>query len=190
MMMITYMYLVLVVCFCTISGIPSNGTSMGVKGERCSDGYTTFHKSCYLLNNQVSSWIEANQMCLMFGGSLIEVDDNEEYSFIQGYLNEHGQEEGILLGAFLTRNKYNSYDSTTEYKSNPGYWMGADSIELPGHWFWIQGKHSVDFTILDSKEINVTDSSCLYFDKKNMYQARNIGCHTLMYSICEKKIPA
>ena len=36
-------------------------------------------------------------MCLMFGGSLIEVDDNEEYSFIQGYLNEHGQEEGIKL---------------------------------------------------------------------------------------------
>ena len=97
---------------------------------------------------------------------------------------------GILLGAFHTRNRYNSYDSTTEYKSDPGYWMGADSIELPGHWFWIQGKNSVDFTILDSKEINVTGSSCLYFDKKNMYQARNIGCHTLMYSICEKKIPA
>ena len=96
----------------------------------------------------------------------------------------------ILLGAFNSRNRYNSYDTTTEYKSDPGYWMGAASIELPGHWFWMQGKRSVDFTIFDSKEINVTDSSCLYFDKKNMYQARNIGCHTLMYSICEKKIPA
>lgn len=33
-------------------------------------------------------------MCLLFGGYLIEVDDTNEYSFIQGYLNEHGQEEG------------------------------------------------------------------------------------------------
>lgn len=31
-------------------------------------------------------------MCLLFGGYLIEVDDTNEYSFIQGYLNEHGQE--------------------------------------------------------------------------------------------------
>lgn len=33
-------------------------------------------------------------MCLLFGGYLIEVDDTNEYSFIQGYLNEHGQGEG------------------------------------------------------------------------------------------------
>lgn len=36
-------------------------------------------------------------MCLLFDGYLIEVDDMNEYSFIQAYLNEHGQEEGICF---------------------------------------------------------------------------------------------
>lgn len=42
-------------------------------------------------------------MCLLFGGYLIEVDDTNEYSFIQGYLNEHGQGEG---SCFIKRTSF------------------------------------------------------------------------------------
>nr|XP_011421928.2 perlucin-like protein [Crassostrea gigas] len=183
------MKLLMVVVFCLayVSDSRASPTTSPDKGTtKCPDGYTRFKESCYLLNNEVTSWIEAYQMCLLFGGYLIEVDDTNEYSFIQGYLNEHGQGEGISLGTYRYQSgSYGRYE-TENRRSYAGYWMGANSIELPGHWFWMKSRKIVDFDIFGKADINVTDSSCLCFDRSNMSQSRNKKCHTQMYSICER----
>ncbi|XP_061186915.1 C-type lectin domain family 7 member A-like [Saccostrea echinata] len=179
------MFIIYLLILGGVHGISVNVTSQTVETKRCSDGYVRFEDSCYLLNNEISSWIEAQQMCILFDGSLIEVDSPEEYTFIQGYLNEHGQQEGKQIHQFTRRDQYgNRYK--LDYDSYAGYWMGGHSMELPGHWFWSKSKQKVDFNIIGSSSINITESSCLSFDKANLFQARNKACHTQMYSICEK----
>lgn len=93
---------------------------------------------------------------------------------------------GISLGTYRYQSgRYGSYE-TENRQSYAGYWMGANSIELPGHWFWMKSRKIVDFDIFGKADINVTDSSCLCFDRSNMSQSRNKKCHTQMYSICER----
>lgn len=92
---------------------------------------------------------------------------------------------GISFGSYRYRSSYGSYE-TENRRSYPGYWMGANSIELPGHWFWMKSRKIVDFDIFGKTDINVTDSSCLYFDRSNMSQSRNKQCHIQMHSICER----
>ncbi|XP_062604130.1 C-type lectin domain family 7 member A-like, partial [Saccostrea cucullata] len=169
---------------CHNKGTFISNSSKSVKTKRCPDGYTRFEESCYLLNNEVSSWIEAYQICKIFDSRLVEVDSSEENTFIQGYLNEHGQQKGRMITTFTYRGNYGSRE--IEYRGFPGYWIGGQSMELPGHWYWGKSMKKVDFSILGSHAVDITDSSCLFLDRANLYQAGNKPCYTVMYSVCEK----
>ncbi|XP_048743553.2 perlucin-like protein [Ostrea edulis] len=165
-------------------GVSVNRSSLGSE-TRCSNGYTRFEDSCYLLNNEVASWIEAYQICLTFNACLVEVKSSQEYTFLQGYLNEHGQSKGKSIATFLSRSSYGN-SNNMRYNSFPGYWMGGNSMETPGNWVWMKSKEKVDFSIIGNPFINGTGSGCLYFDSVNFHETRTKECHTKMYSVCEK----
>ncbi|XP_052764135.1 perlucin-like protein [Mya arenaria] len=76
----------------------------------CRSGWMNHGTSCYHFSHDQESWIAAVTICERMGGRLVEVNDVNEFNFLQSYVNM--------------------------FKHN--YWVGGTDLENEGEWVWLE----------------------------------------------------
>ncbi|XP_052272431.1 perlucin-like, partial [Dreissena polymorpha] len=72
----------------------------------------SYHGHCYHFSHDAESWIGSEGICLHFGAYLAEIDNRDEYIFIQHWV-----------------------DIFARY-----FWVGATDLGYEGDWIWANSK--------------------------------------------------
>ncbi|XP_021368363.1 uncharacterized protein LOC110460003 [Mizuhopecten yessoensis] len=131
----------------------------------CADGYIRYGNACFRFYHQDMSWPEASYMCEAFGSELVHIESNAEYEFIRGYAKE-------------TQGGY----------SGNGFWLGATSAMLPGHWHWKDDLSEVDFDEMSRLQSNEANDDCLSLSLQNSFALKGSTCNSVMNFICKTKV--
>ncbi|XP_069104877.1 secretory phospholipase A2 receptor-like isoform X2 [Argopecten irradians] len=131
----------------------------------CADGYIRYGNACFRFYHQKLSWPEASYMCEAFGSSLAYIESMAEYDFIRGFVTE-----------------------TQGGSNDEGFWLGATSALLPGHWHWKSDLSVVDFDVMDPLVSNEPNYDCLYLSGDYNYSPRGSQCGDRRNFICKTKV--
>ncbi|CAG2196897.1 unnamed protein product [Mytilus edulis] len=105
-----------------------NGTAPGTVFQQngCPFGWTKYSLHCYYYSVSRKTWTTAESTCEQFGGHLVIIEDNDEDSFIQSFLN-------------VSKTFANDWSSSYT-------WAGASDLAEEGNWLWVTGKPVGVFT--------------------------------------------
>ncbi|XP_033760903.1 uncharacterized protein LOC117342770 [Pecten maximus] len=131
----------------------------------CADGYIRYGNACFRFYHQQMSWPEASYMCEAFGSELAYIESNAEYEFLRGFAKE-------TQGGF----------------NGEGFWLGATSALLPGHWHWKADFSVVDFDAMSPLESNSPNYDCLYLSGQNEFLPLGSLCNAKLNFICKTKV--
>ncbi|XP_060068787.1 uncharacterized protein LOC132548904 [Ylistrum balloti] len=131
----------------------------------CPDGYIRFGNACFRFYHQHMSWPEASYMCEAFGSHLAYIESNAEYEFLRAFVTE-------------TEGGYNG----------EGFWLGATSVRLPGHWHWKYDSSLVDFDEMTPLDSNPPNHDCLFLSGQHEFAAKGSLCNTDQNFICKTKV--
>lgn len=105
-----------------------NGTAPGTVFQQngCPFGWTKYSLHCYYYSVSRKTWTTAENTCEQFGGHLVIIEDNDEDSFIQSFLNVSKTYANDWLSSYT--------------------WAGASDLAEEGTWLWVTGKPVGVFT--------------------------------------------
>ncbi|XP_025097814.1 low affinity immunoglobulin epsilon Fc receptor-like isoform X2 [Pomacea canaliculata] len=131
-------------------------------GQACSNEWTSFAGSCYLLGTDAVTWTDAEGMCRLLSANLVEITSKEESDFISRFLSGH------------------SAIST---------WIGATDIFSEGKFVWMPEGEPVNFTNWAPGEPNhntgTGSEDCVILDENRSWHWNDIACTTAAYFVCE-----
>lgn len=141
----------------------------------CPEESILFHKQCYKHYAEEMTHAEAENLCLINGGKLLEVSDRMEHTFV--------------TAAFPT-SEYNHQSIWLNFQkqtNNPN----DDLYYAPGQLlhFEFESTSSVDFT--SSDQPNVVDENCLILDATDtayVHSLKKVSCSQNSSFICENPL--
>ncbi|KAK3696106.1 hypothetical protein RRG08_061881 [Elysia crispata] len=134
----------------------------------CRYGWTYFQGSCYGFGHERMTWPEAEQMCVLYEGTLAEIESKAENDFVKNYLRNNT----ILINIY-------------------GAWIGGTDIFTEGTWEWAGTKDLIkEFTDWGPNEPNSIGNDgledCLAMWKYYDWKWNDEDCHTKqMHFVCE-----
>ncbi|GFO46400.1 lectin c-type domain containing protein [Plakobranchus ocellatus] len=94
----------------------------GIEAQnRCRNGWKFFRNSCYGFGHERMTWPEAEQMCVLYEGSLAEIQTKEENDFLKSMLRNN-----TILNRIY------------------GAWIGGTDIFTEGTWEWAGTKELIN----------------------------------------------
>ncbi|XP_077058630.1 galactose-specific lectin nattectin-like [Siphateles boraxobius] len=120
----------------SVEGNPVQSKDCGV----CWTGWSSFGCRCFKFMNYLSTWIEAEKFCLIFGGNLASVHSHEEYMFIQRMIRSR------------------THASTRA-------WIGGNDAVQEGDWLWSDGS-KMNYQIWAPGEPNNSFKSFFLFTRE------------------------
>ncbi|KAL4219629.1 hypothetical protein ACF0H5_022201 [Mactra antiquata] len=129
----------------------------------CPTTWIEYEDECYHFSYDQKSWSDAVEMCLLLGGGLVEIDDEDEQTFLQKKTADIGRM----------------------------YWIGLNDIDNEGQWTWNYTDSALNETSYTNWRPKNPDNFTSLDDCTLMFpsgQWVDIVCTFVSYYICELDI--
>ena len=150
----------------------NGGTAMDTRqsSAACPPPWTRLRTGCYLFEeHEPNSWNRAKEKCKMVGGSLVEIENQEEQDAIQNHMNTLGLQD-------------------------MSFWIGLNDIGQEGSWVWEESQRlaKAGFTnwVEGEPDEYYGNEDCAVLNKIrggwNPAQWSDVQCSHHHHSLCEK----
>ncbi|XP_033735880.1 perlucin-like protein [Pecten maximus] len=131
----------------------------------CPEGWVSNLEACYHISRDTEEWMMAEDMCKLYGASLVSIETPNEDLFLSDYLRNH-----------------------TDVYTSHEFWIGLSDWELEGNFIWVPERLTPLYKNWGPGEPDNDhlDQHCTVINTREHYQWYDRTCNQKYGYICEK----
>ncbi|OWF46013.1 perlucin-like protein [Mizuhopecten yessoensis] len=135
----------------------------------CPEGWVSNIEACYHISRDTEEWVTAEEMCKLYGATLVQIETLEEDKFLSEHLRNYSQ-------------VYNDHE----------FWIGLSDWALEGNFIWVPEGLTPLYTNWGPGEPDNDhkDQHCTIIYTQEHYQWYDRTCNQQYSYICEKTTSA